>query len=144
MPDFLLGFSVDFMRSALRRTSDKLTKCNQNGCIEYVMHVRTKPRARTWGWLPLAARSVRQGLRVLRGKAGLRASSSGKWLTAYIYLPPWYLSPSCCISRIHACVTSDANFVHIEPFSSFRSLKVRVKARRQNSKSRESITQLDI
>lgn len=36
-------------------------------------------------------RLAKQGLPVLRGRAGLRASSSGKWLTAYIYLP---LAPS--------------------------------------------------
>lgn len=33
---------------------------------------------------------------MLRGRAGLRASSSGKWLTAYIYLP---LAPSGHIRR---------------------------------------------
>lgn len=43
---------------------------------------------RVWGFFPRLVRLVKQGLPALRGRAGLRASSSGKWLTAYIYHLP--------------------------------------------------------
>lgn len=93
--------------------SDNLTKCNQDSCTEYAIPPGSKyearrGRVRALRHLRLAsfarlrrrrARSVRQGL-----PPGLRASSSGKWLTAYICLrrrrnPADSLSPSLALSR---------------------------------------------
>lgn len=49
------------------------------------------------GFFPRPVRLVKQGLPVLRGQAGLRASSSGKWLIAYIYQPlPTLCHPYAC------------------------------------------------
>lgn len=53
---------------------------------------RSPELAPAGGFFPRSVRLVKQGLPVLRGQAGLRASSSGKWLTAYIYQPP----PTLC------------------------------------------------
>ena len=97
---------------------------NEGKDIKYV--IQEALGSHTWGWLPLvlvttrapllpfrpARRLPRQGLPLVRGRAGLRASSSGKWLTAYIYLPlaahalsivvgyEWYNdeTPSCTTS----------------------------------------------
>lgn len=72
-----------------------------------------KPQSRTCRWLhpsvsastsfSRTVRLAKQGLPVLRGRAGLRASSSGKWLTAYIYLP-----------LVHPLVVAD-DTLHVPP-----------------------------
>lgn len=91
------------------RASYSCRSAAYNGDIKYGSRGDEAPEVTPAGGFFSPYRPVRlakQGLPVLRGRAGLRASSSGKWLTAYIYLP---LAPSGRIRR---------HSIHVSPLSS--------------------------